>query len=193
MNHKKTPVLVTALVAGLSVLTSAASVFADQVVDYKIAVSDDGKTYEVWMRPELTPSPDISLTGQVTLKVPSTVKFSAKEVVSSVEGADWIEASRVNSPEEDPEHDYISFSYIGVQGDSARSYGWKGEEEKLVFTFSNEGGCVDGISIMADDDPFNVPENSANTNPGNQFTNLGWGAVGENNFKGVYGSETKCK
>ena len=156
-------------------------------------LAEDGETYEVWMRPSENPSPDISLTGQVTLKAPSSAAFKATEVLSVVPGSDWVEASRVDAPEEDEASDYISFSFVGLQGDSAHNYKWQADEEKLVFTFRNEGGCIEGISLMAHDDPFNAKEgNSANTNPGNQFTNLGWGGVGENNFKGLYGKAISC-
>jgi hypothetical protein len=189
--QKKSPVLTSLVMLGLTLGVSQAAL-ADQVLDYKVAVSDDGKSYEVWMKPSFTPKPDISLSGQITLKVPHAAKFKAVKVVAGIKGADWIEASRVDAPKEDPQSDYISFSYIGAQGSSAQSYGWKAGEERLIFSFANEKGCVSGVSIMANDDPFNVPSNSQQTNPGNQFTNLGWGAVGENNFKGVYGGSPKC-
>lgn len=196
MNKNKSLNLLASVVSG-AVFSLAASTAAlasqSQVLEYKLALAEDGETYEIWMRPSVAPKPDMSLTGQVTLKVPSAAEFKAIEVASSVEGADWIEASRVNKPDEAPDADYISFSFVGLQGNSAHSYKWAAEEEKLVFSFKNEGGCVDGVSIMADDDLFNAEEgNSANTNPGNQFTNLGWGAVGANNFKGVYGEAVEC-
>lgn len=189
-SQKKYSILAAFIALGLSI--SASSAFADAVLEYKLAVSDDGKSYEVWMKPSATPKPDISLTGQLTLKVPHAAKFKAVKVVAGVEGADWIEASRVDAPKEDPKHDYISFSYIGAQGNSSQNYYWKANEERLVFSFANEQGCVNGVIIMANDDPYNVPNNSQQTNPGNQFTNLGWGAVGENNFKGIYGNSPKC-
>ncbi len=182
----------TAGVIALSLAVSGVA-FGGQVLEYKLAMAEDGETYEVWMLPSIVPKPDISLTGQVTLKVPTVTGFKAIEILSTISGADWVEASRVNAPEEAPDSDYISFSFVGLQGNSAHNYKWVGGEEKLVFTFRNESGCVDGVSIMSNDDLFNAKEgNSANTNPGNQFTNLGWGAVSENNFKSVYGEAVKC-
>lgn len=188
--QKKTALLNLLIALGLSLGANAA--FADPVLNYKIALADDGKSYEVWMKPSATPKPDISLSGQLTLKVPHTAKFKPVNVVAGVEDADWIEASRVDAPKEDPKHDYISFSYIGAQGNSAQNYDWTANEELLVFSFANDKGCVEGVQIMPNDDPYNVPNNSQQTNPGNQFTNLGWGAVGENNFKEVYGDSPKC-
>ena len=194
MKKNKRLHLLTSAIGGI-VFSFAASgaALGGQILEYKLAVAEDGETYEVWMRPSAAPKPDISLTGQVTLKVPTETAFKAIEVASAVSGADWVEASRVNAPEEAPDSDYISFSFVGLQGNSAHNYKWVEGEEKLVFTFKNESGCVDGVSIMPNDDPFNTAEgNSANTNPGNQFTNLGWGAVSENNFKSVYGEAVSC-
>lgn len=188
--QKKSSLLNLLIVLGLSLGANAA--FADPVLSYKLALADDGKSYEVWMKPSATPKPDISLSGQLTLKVPHAAKFKPVNVVAGVEGADWIDASRVDAPKEDPQHDYISFSYIGALGNSAQNYAWTANEELLVFSFANEKGCVEGVKIMPNDDPYNVPNNSQQTNPGNQFTNLGWGAVGENNFKEVYGDSPKC-
>ncbi|MFM2320233.1 MAG: hypothetical protein RLZZ215_2854 [Pseudomonadota bacterium] len=191
MHNKNKSIIFSLLITlGLSVATDSA--LADPVLEYKLALADDGKSYEVWMKPSLTPKPNISLTGQITLKVPHAANFKPTDVVAGVEGTDWIEASRVDAPKEDPKHDYISFSYIGAQGNSSQNYAWAADEELLVFSFANEKGCVNGLSIMQNNDPFNIPNNSQQTNPGNQFTNLGWGAVGENNFKGVYGDSPKC-
>lgn len=191
MYNNKLRSLVSTLMGG-AVLFTASAAMAEPVLEYKVAMAEDGETYEVWMRSSKAPKPDISLTGQLTLRVPSDASFKAIEVENAVEGADWIEASRVDAPAESPEHDYISFSFVGLQGNSARGYRWEPNKERLVFTFKNEAGCVDGVSIIAADDPFNVEDNSANTNPGNQFTNLGWGSVGENNFKGTYGDSVSC-
>ncbi len=189
-NKNKSTIFSLLITLGLSVATNSA--LADPVLEYKLALADDGKSYEVWMKPSVTPKPNISLTGQITLKVPHAANFKPTDVVAGVEGTDWIEASRVDAPKEDPKHDYISFSYIGAQGNSSQNYAWAADEELLVFSFANEKGCVNGLSIMQNNDPFNIPNNSQQTNPGNQFTNLGWGAVGENNFKGVYGDSPKC-
>jgi hypothetical protein len=165
---------------------------AAQVLEYKLALAEDGKTYQVVMKPSATPKPDLSLTGQVTMKVPHGSKFKVAGLISTVEGSNWVEASRVEAPKEDANSDYISFSFVGLQGSSARNYAWEADKEQVIFSFQNEGGCVDGVSLMANDDPFNVAPNSANTNPGNQFTNLGWGAVSDNNYKGNYGDPIAC-
>ena len=165
---------------------------AAKVLEYKLSLAEDGKTYQLMMKPSATPKPDLSLTGQVTLKVPHDAHFKVTNLTSPIEGSNWVEASRVEAPAEDANSDYISFSFVGLQGSSARNYAWTADKEQVIFSFENEAGCVDGVSIMANDDAFNVSPNSANTNPGNQFTNLGWGSVSDNNYKGNYGDPIAC-
>lgn len=192
MHNNKSIRFSTALLGGLLISVFTQAAFAEPNLDYKLGLAKDGKTYEVIMRPTTTPKPDLSLTGQVTLKVVHGKGFKVNNLKSLVEGSNWVEASRVDAPKEDPKHDYISFSFVGLQGDSARNYAWEGGKEQVIFTFENAGGCLGDIALMAKDDPFNVSPNSANTNPGNQFTNLGWGAVSENHYKGNYGEAITC-
>ncbi|MBU0653551.1 MAG: cadherin [Gammaproteobacteria bacterium] len=193
MKTNKSFRLLSTVFGGMVLAVAATSAFAEATLEYKLALAEDGKTYEVWMKPSSTPKPDISLTGQVTIKVPNTAGFKVTDLKSAVEGANWVEASRVDAPKEDASSDYISFSFVGLQGTSSRNYAWTEGKEQLVFSFTNEGGCIDGVALMADDDAFNAATNSANTNPGNQFTNLGWGAVSENHYKGNYGDAISCK
>lgn len=187
--------LAIALTTGSLMAADAAKTEAapTDILTYKIALAEDGKTYQVIMKPSVTPKPDISLTGQVTIKTPHDSGFAVTGLTSAVEGSNWVEASRVDAPKEDAKSDYISFSFVGLQGASARNYNWEAGKEQVVFSFQNEGGCVDGVSLMAKDDAFNAAPNSANTNPGNQFTNLGWGAVSENHYAGNEGDAISCK
>lgn len=193
MNTNKSIRWLASAFGGITLSMVANTAFALPVLEYKLMLAEDGKTYQVWMKPSDTPKPDISLTGQVTIKAPSAAKFTPENLISAIDGANWVEASRVNAPTEDAANDYISFSFVGLQGSSARNYGWEKDKEQMIFSFENEGGCVDGVALMADNDPFNASPNSASTNPGNQFTNLGWGAVSENHYKGNYGSPIACK
>ncbi len=194
-----TGAMVIALSAGNALAKEKAASKADtaaetaQVLSYKIALAEDGKTYQVIMKPSATPKPDISLTGQVTLKTPHDSAFKVTGLTSTVEGSNWVEASRVDAPKEDVKHDYISFSFVGLQGASARNYAWEEGKEQVIFSFQNEDGCVNDVTLMANDDAFNAAPNSANTNPGNQFTNLGWGSVSDNHYAGNYGDAITCK
>lgn len=196
MKTNKSFRLLSIAFGGIALSIAAATGMAaekNNILEYKLALAEDGKTYQVVMKPASTPKPDISLTGQVTIKAPHDSAFKVTGLTSAIEGSNWVEASRVDAPKEDPQNDYISFSFVGLQGNSARNYGWEAGKEQVIFSFQNEGGCVDGVSLMANDDPFNTSPNSANTNPGNQFTNLGWGAVSENHYTGNYGDSIACK
>jgi hypothetical protein len=181
------------VIAADTAKTEAKAAAATAILSYKLALADDGKTYQVIMKPSITPKPDISLTGQVTIKAPHDSEFKVTGLTSAVEGSNWVEASRVDAPKEDATSDYISFSFVGLQGASARNYNWEADKEQVIFSFQNEGGCVDGVALMANDDAFNKSPNSANTNPGNQFTNLGWGAVSDNHYAGNDGAAITCK
>ena len=193
MKTNKSLRLLSTIFGGMALAVAMTSAFAEATLEYKLALAEDGKTFQVWMKPSNTPKPDISLTGQVTIKTPNAAGFKVTNLQSTIEGSNWVEASRVDAPAEDAESDYISFSFVGLQGTSSRNYAWKEGKEQIIFTFENEGGCVEGVSLMADDDAFNAAPNSANTNPGNQFTNLGWGAVSENHYKGNYGDAISCR
>lgn len=176
----------------MSVSTAA---YAEQVLDYKIALSEDGSAYQVFMKPEVTPFADVNLTSQVTIKVPHLEgdnAFRVSNINSAIDGILWVETSRVDAPEESPFYDYLSFSFIASDAQAIRQLGWEAGEEKLMFSFENVKGCMDDVMLMDSDDPFNVENNSSNTNPGNHFTNLGWGGVSENNFRQTYGEKIVC-
>ena len=161
-------------------------------LEYKLGLAEDGKTYQLWMKSLSTPKPDMSLTGQVTLKVPHDASFQVANLKSNIEGVTWVEASRVDAPKEDAQADYISFSFVVLQGAISRNYGWEKDKEQVIFSFENKTGCVSGAAVMANDDAFNAMPNSANTNPGNHFANLGWGDVSQNNYQGNDGATIKC-
>ncbi len=62
-----------------------------QVLTYRLALAADGKTYQVLMKPTVTPKPDLSLSGQVTIKVPHEPAFQVAQLTSAVKGAEWVE------------------------------------------------------------------------------------------------------
>ncbi len=179
--------------SGVALTLCTVLAHAAPVLDYKLTVSADGSAYQVWMKPTETPKIDLSVSGQLTIKVPHKAGFKIGTVTPAIKDVTWTEASRVDAPKEDAHSDYISFSFFGLQNSNIlKKYNWEANKEQLIFSFTNEGGCVNGVSIMDAKDPFNKTDNSAHTNPGNQFANLGWGAAGENNFRQVYGDAPKC-
>jgi len=181
---------------GLSIsglMLAANSAWAAQTLDYSIRWNTGDNRYHVYMKPTATPDPDGSISAQVTIRVPhateSDKKFNVSNLSSSISSISWDDSSRSDSPAEAPEYDYISFSL--KQLDSPDAFNWQANEEQEVFSFANSGDCTGPISLMTDNDPFNVKNNSESTNPGNQFTNIGWSDfAGENSYRNIYGNNS---
>ncbi len=178
-----------------SLLLTANSAWAARTLEYSIQWSMEDNRYHVSMRPTETPEPDRSITAQVTIRVPhsslNTEDFKVTSLSSAITGTIWRQSSRVDSPTEAREFSYISFT---LSADQAGAFGWQANQEKEVFSFANSGSCLGPVALMADNDPFNVEHNSVGTNPGNQFTNLGWSDNnGENSYLGIYGDSADCR
>lgn len=168
---------------------------ADGGVEFRVAWDAADSRYHVYFRPTSTPSPDLSTTGQVTLRVPhgtGTDKFTIKDLTPK-SGTTWTLSSDVPAPAEDKTVDYLSFTYNPSGGPKA--FAFAGGTEVEAFSFSTVNGCADGVELMNNaTDPFNQPPNNPNnsvgTNPGNQFANLGW--TEENDYLGNYGGAVIC-
>ncbi|MBU1723242.1 MAG: thrombospondin type 3 repeat-containing protein, partial [Gammaproteobacteria bacterium] len=182
-------------------LLASNSAWAAQTLEYSIRWDTKDDRYHVFMKPTVTPTPkDMSMTGQVTILVPHASgadSFVVDDPRSMVTNTTWSNDSRVDAPPEKPIADYISFSLSVIKSDA---FAWKAGEEKEVLNFRNSGACIGPVSLIENaTDPFNAPvltgsNNSATTNPGNHFTNLGWGSADENNYKGNYGTNSaNCK
>ncbi|SDZ75284.1 hypothetical protein SAMN05660964_00137 [Thiothrix caldifontis] len=180
-------------------LLAGNSAWAAQTLEYSIRWDTKDDRYHVFMKPNATPSPkDMSMTGQFTIRVPHATGASAFTVDDpkiTVTNTIWSNDSRVDAPVEDASVDYLSFSLNMIKSDA---FQWKAGEEKEVFNFANAGECLGPVALIDNNtDPFNKPllngnNNSAGTNPGNQFTNLGWGGSDENNYLGNYGPAADC-
>ncbi|MFN3785809.1 MAG: hypothetical protein ACK4RS_03110, partial [Thiothrix sp.] len=173
------------------IIVSVTSV-EEPVLEYSIRRDAGSNRYRVYMRPQVTPAKNLSMTGQITLKVPTgtgTNQFVINELKSAVAGITWTLDSRSNAPSEAPDFDYLSFTFAPI-GTSA--FNWQAGKELEVFSFTNDNTCDGAVSVMENTDPFNHLPNSATVNPGNQFNNSGWGAVGENHYLGNYGTPQDC-
>ncbi len=163
-------------------------------VYYRVDWSSTDQRYHVFMYPGSTPLPNMSLTSQVTLKMPhssdDTARFQPSSISTAITGTLWAETSRVDAPLEDASADYLSFS-MAISDTTAMN--WQSGQELEVFSFANSGSCLGSVSLMNNaTDPFNTLPNSEGTNPGNQFTNLGWGTSATNNYAGNYGCAAVC-
>lgn len=185
-------------VALLVLLPAAHTAFAGVAgsVEYRVAWDNADSRYHVYMRPTTAPNPDLSMTGQVTLRVPhatGTSKFTVTDIKPKA-GTTWSLSSEVFGPSEDKAIDYLSFSFMPID---VRAFAFKAGVEQEAFSFKNTGPCMGSVALMNNNtDPFNqppdAPNNSAGTNPGNQFANAGWGATDDNDYSGNYGGAAEC-
>ncbi|HPQ94322.1 MAG: IPTL-CTERM sorting domain-containing protein [Thiothrix sp.] len=173
--------------------TPPAVALADKLY-YRVDWSAADQRYHVYMYPGSTPSPDLSQTAQVTVKVPvsgdGTDNFEVSGIQSAISGISWDKAGQSDGPGEDSGSSYISFN---MSPSDYQAFQWQAGTEIEVFSFQNAAACLGPMVLMNNDtDPFNVLPNSSGTNPGNQFTNLGWGDVSDNNYQANYGCPAEC-
>ena len=164
---------------------------SSQVLEYRIAYSDVDQRYHVYMRPTTAPSINETLTGQVSIKVPTGTGFSITELANHVPGATWGGAtwgadSRTDAPAANPTQDYLSFTLSGNG-----PFQWQAGQELEVFSFL-AGNCpaTGVVSLM---EPGDTTFDGLSDNHGNQFTNLGWGSAQGNNYLGNYGAVADCR
>ena len=186
--------------ASVWLLMSNGAWAASEVLDYTIRWSTVDERYHVYMKPAETPGVDRSMTGQVTIVVPhasGAEKFQVDGLSSTVDGVTWNQNSRTNAPAENTNADYLSFTFTSTRADA---FDWQAGQELEVFNFTNSKACFNAVSLLNNEtDPFIIPvnngnDNSAGTNPGNQFSNLGWTEfVGDNNYRANYGDAADCR
>ena len=164
----------------------------EKVLEYSIRRDAGSNRYRVFMRPQTTPVTNQSLTGQITLKVPHTAgadQFAVNNLTSTVGGVTWAQNSRSNAPSEDSNADYLSFTF---QTNPSNAFNWQAGQEIEVFNFTNDKACTGQVAVMSNSDAFNTLPNSVNSNPANQFNNMGWGPASENHYLGNYGTPQDC-
>lgn len=170
----------------------------DQIkpLQYRIAWDNTAQRYRVYMKTGILPTPNnTSLTAQVTFVVPHGTgadRFVVDQLSSALTGVNWQEASRIDAPTENNSADYLSYNMQITQFDA---FNWAVDQEIEVFNFANSGTCLGEVNLLEHStDPFMLASpNSANTNPGNQFTNLGWGGSSNNHYAGNYGNAAECQ
>ena len=182
--------------SGLSLATGFVAMLfmgtAQADLQYRVGYEAATNEYVVYMTPDSVPSPDFALSGQVTLKVPHTTPntdFNIQNIQSAVSGISWQPHSIIQGPSESPDVDYVSFGLV-LSGGTVVDFSWVPGVEKKVFSFQAASGCRDGVSLLDNADAFSQLPNSAGTNPGNHFTNLGWASA--NNYMGNYGRSVVC-
>lgn len=164
-------------------------------ISYRVGLDADKVTYRVYMKSVASYSniqAKIS-TAQVTLVVPHGIganQFQVSNLQGKTVGSNQMNwgVSRVDAPNENKVADYISFGYNG--SGSPLLFNIIASEEIELFNFKNTGACVGSVALITNSDAFSPP-NSANTNPGNQMTILGFGTG--NAYQSNYGSSVTCQ
>lgn len=164
---------------------------ASAAIQYRIGFDAADNSYAVYMTPDSAPSRDILLSAQVTLVVPHDEqnRFTVENVQSQITDAHWGANSRIDAPAENRQADYISLNY-SFSGDTPPEFGWVAGQEKKIFSFNSASGCDARVKLIDNSDAFSQLPNSAHTNPGNDFMNLGW--MMSNAYTGNYGEEINC-
>nr|HPQ97103.1 hypothetical protein [Thiolinea sp.] len=118
-------------VAAITVLSACAllAAQAQAEVKYRVGFDDAAQVYVVYMLPDSVPDPDLTLSAQVTLKVPSATGLDVGTIQSAVAGVEWQLHSRVLAPEEDSSGAYLSFGPVFTAG-TPPAFGWVAGEEK---------------------------------------------------------------
>lgn len=176
--------------------TQAGQAFAaTEGIEFSIRWDGTNSLYKVYMRPISTPSPDVSTTAQVTVRVPHA-EIPDRFVVSSITpkhtGVIWANNSKVYAPTENPNYDYLSFT---ANISDSRTFKWEAGVEQEVFSFANTGKCLGPVTLIVNKtDPFDIEKNSSGTNPGNEFSNLSWAADSStlSAYVGNYGTAADC-
>ena len=159
---------------------------SSKVLEYRISYSTADQRYHVYMRPSATPVTNQTLTGQVTIQVPTGSDFNVAGLVNHTPGATWGPDSRTNAPAANPTKDYLSFTLSG-----SGPFAWQAGQELEVFSFTAENCPTDdAVRLMAANDTTFA---GLSDNHGNQFTNLGWGSTQDNNYSGNYGTDADCR
>ena len=176
--------------------TQAGQAFAaTEGIEFSIRWDGTNSLYKVYMRPISTPSPDVSTTAQVTVRVPHA-EIPDRFVVSSITpkhtGVIWANNSKVYAPTENANYDYLSFT---ANISDSRIFKWEAGVEQEVFSFANTGKCLGPVTLIVNKtDPFDIEKNSSGTNPGNEFSNLSWAADSStlSAYVGNYGTAADC-
>lgn len=158
---------------------------ANAQVSLRVALDADGVTYKVYMRSAVSYTGREALisTAQVTLTVPHGLgeeRFEITNLVSPITNMYWRQIDRVDAPAENPDRDYLFFSFINNTIPTVL-FDMTAGQDILIFQFKRKGACTGPIQLLNNEtDEFRTP-NSIGINVGNSVSILG--AMG-NAYKG---------
>lgn len=164
---------------GLTAVFMLIGVLANAQVSLRLALDADGQTYNVYMRSAVSYSGRSALlsTAQITLVVPhglAAERFGVADLTSPIPGMTWRQGDRVDAPAENPERDYLFFSFINNTSPTVL-FDIKAGQDILLFQFKRTGPCSTPAQLINNKlDEFKTP-NSKGINTGNSISILGAG------------------
>lgn len=162
-------------------------------VEFSVRWDEASSLYRVYMRPTTTPaSPDITMSAQVTIRVPHNdlpYRFTipSSSIIAAHSEWGWPVTSRAYAPPENVNFDYFSFTANVPTNNDARQLNWVAGVEQEVFSFKNTGKCLP-VTLITNTDPIIGGE--SNLNAGNEFSHMSWSAA--NDYLGNYGTTADC-
>lgn len=145
------------------------SLFAQ--VEFQIVWQNELQRYHVSMISSTTWEYPYNRTSsaQITLKAP-TGEFDLTELTSLQPNVTWEANSRIDSPDEAPEFDYVSIAMTSL---GTKELAYKAGESVPLFTFKSTNDCITGLELINNTNDAFMPPNSRSANVGNQITTLG--------------------
>ncbi len=154
-------------------------------IKLKTTLDADGVTYKVFAISAQTFTGLNSLisTSQITIVVPhgsGSDYFQLSNISSPVVNMRWTLSARTDAPPENPDYDYLFFSFTNNAFPFVR-FNIDANREILLFTFKRTSPCNGKLYAFDNQtDPFRFP-NSAGINSGNSLSVL---AVGGDVYRG---------
>ena len=161
-------------------------------VEFSIRWDAANSVYRVYVRPIATPTPDLTMSAQITIRVPHAAApeqftIPKSSITSAHTNVSWSYSSTAPAPPENPSFDYFSFTPVIS---NQQAFGWQAGIEQEVFNFKNTGKCLGAVTIINNETDPLVGGISSNLNAGNEFSSLSWSAV--NDYVGNYGTAADC-
>ena len=165
---------------GVILLLLVPTITHAQAATIKFKIAFVSGQYRVYMQPTNVTS-NLTLTGQITIKVPHGVgaaQFVVNSPNSPIAGTNWSSSGRTDAPTQAPGFDYISYQ-LTFPTNNNQAINWTAGNELLVFTFANTGTCLGPIELIDNaTDAFMPPNPPYNANVGNSMTVLTGEAYG---------------
>lgn len=147
----------------------------------RLNLAADGQTYSVCMQSgtSFTGIKALISSSQITICVPHGTganRFEISNISSAIPNMKWELSTRIDAPAENPDYDYLFFTFIN-NASPRILFDMLAGVEICLFQFKRSSICR-GIAFLVNNkiDPFSTP-NSMNINMGNSLSVLG--ALGE--------------